>query len=52
MSFFIICFIIFNQILTKRLVSFRKLKISSGFMFLKKSFKLLVSRDIPLGGGR
>ena len=32
---FVICFIIFGQILMKRLVSFRKLKISSGRCFWK-----------------
>ena len=36
------CFIIFDKILMKWLVSFRKLKIFFGLVFSKRSFKLLV----------
>ena len=39
---FVVGFIIFGSILMKRLVSFGKLKISSGLVFLKRSFKMLV----------
>ena len=41
---FVIYFTIFGYILKKR-VSFRKLKISSGLVFLKRSFKLLVWKN-------
>ena len=39
---FWLCFIIYDKILMKRLVSFRKFNISSGLEFLKWSFKLFV----------